>query len=284
VGGPAEFYVSPRTTSDLQATLAWAKAQSLPITLLGAGSNLLVSDRGIPGLVISTRHLRSTHFDAKTGQVTAGAGEPIPRLAWQLAELGWQGFEWAVGIPGTLGGAVVMNAGAHSSCLADSLVHAQILTLDGSLETCTPANLGYSYRTSNLQLGPSTPPQDIRLVTQATLQLQPGTNPEEVLATTTEHLNQRKNTQPYHLPSCGSVFRNPAPYKAGWLIEQAGLKGHQIGGAQIAQRHANFILNCGGATATDIFQLIQYIQQTVEQAWSLRLEPEVKMLGEFQVA
>jgi UDP-N-acetylmuramate dehydrogenase len=284
VGGPAELYIAPRCSEDLQASLDWAETRGLPITLLGAGSNLLVSDRGLPGLVICTRHLRHTHFDAETGQVTVGAGEPIPRLAWQVAERGWSGLEWAVGIPGTVGGAVVMNAGAHHSCMADVLSSAQVLSADGKAETFTCQELDYSYRSSALQRVSGSSASVIRLLTQATLQLQPGHAPEQVLAETTAHLNQRRTTQPYHLPSCGSVFRNPTPYKAGWLIEQAGLKGYQIGGAQIAQRHANFILNCGGAKADDIFQLIHYIQHKVEQSWSLCLEPEVKMLGEFQAA
>lgn len=285
VGGPAELYVAPRYTEDLQSSFNWAAEQGVPVTLLGAGTNLLISDRGLPGLVICTRHLRHTQFDAETGQVTVGAGVSIARLAWQAAERGWRGLEWAVGIPGTVGGAVVMNAGAHESCTADILVNAHILSADGHLDIQTPQGLNYRYRSSNLQIDKAAAPlQDIRVVTQATLQLQPGFDPQQVLADTTAHLNQRRNTQPYHLPSCGSVFRNPTPYKAGWLIEQAGLKGHQIGGAQIAQRHANFILNCGGATASDIFQLIQYAQQRVEQQWSLKLEPEVKMLGEFQFA
>lgn len=275
VGGPAEWYVAPRRLEDLHASFEWAKSEGLPITLLGAGSNLLVSDRGLPGLVICTRHLRSTHFDAETGQVTAAAGEPLVRLAWQAAERGWQGLEWAVGIPGTVGGAVVMNAGAHNNCSADILVNAHVLSLNGLVEVLTPEDMGYAYRTSLLQ-------GRERLVTQATFQLKPGADPAEVMATTETHLKQRQMSQPYHLPSCGSVFRNPTPHKAGWLIEQAGLKGYQIGGAQVAQRHANFILNCGGASASDIFQLIRYVQEQVEQRWSLCLEPEVKILGEFQ--
>lgn len=274
VGGPAQWYVAPQNLEGLQASLEYAQAEKLPVTLLGAGSNLLVSDRGLPGLVIGTRHLRHTQFNPDTGQVTVAAGEPLPRLAWQAAERGWQGLEWAVGIPGTVGGAVVMNAGAHSSCLADMLVNTQVLSLCGSLETLTPQKLGYSYRTSLLQ-------GSQRLVTQATLQLQPGADPEQVMAITAQHFEQRRTTQPYHLPSCGSVFRNPSPYKAGWLIEQTGLKGYQIGAAQVAQRHANFILNCGGATASDIFQLIGYIQQQVEQRWSVWLQPEVKIIGDF---
>ncbi len=274
VGGPAEWYVAPQNLEALQASFEWAAREGLAVTLLGAGSNLLVSDRGIPGLVIGTRHLRHTQFNPD-GRVTVAAGEPLPRLAWQAAERGWQGLEWAVGIPGSVGGAIVMNAGAHKSCIAERLVDAQVLSPSGTLKTLTCDQLGYSYRTSLLQ-------GSQHLVTQATFQLQPGADPQAVMATTAQHLEQRRQTQPYHLPSCGSVFRNPLPYTAGWLIEQTGLKGYQIGAAQVAQRHANFILNCGGATASDISQLIKYVQQQVEQRWSLKLEPEVKMLG-FQL-
>jgi UDP-N-acetylmuramate dehydrogenase len=260
---------------ELQASFEWAQSQGLPITLLGAGSNLLISDRGLPGLVICTRHLRQTHFNPYTATVTVGAGESIARLAWQAAERGWEGLEWAVGIPGTVGGAVVMNAGAHASCSADILVSVQTLSPDGIIEQLTPQDLGFSYRTSILQGGN-------RLVTQATFQLRPGADPKQVRAMTAQHLKQRHRSQPYNLPSCGSVFRNPDTHTAGWLIEQLGLKGYKIGGAQVAERHANFILNCGGAKANDIFQIIRHVQQQVEQNWSLCLEPEVKILGEFQ--
>lgn len=275
VGGPAEWFATPRHLEELQETFEWANVQGLPVTLLGAGSNLLVSDRGLPGLVIHTHSLQQLKFDPATGQVTVGAGKSIPRLAWQAAELGWQGLEWAVGIPGTVGGAVVMNAGAHSECTADYLVAAQVLAPDGKVEVLKPQDLGYAYRTSGLQGGN-------RLVMQATFQLQPGANPQQVRAVTETHRNHRLITQPYHLPSCGSVFRNPLPRTAGWLIEQTGLKGHQIGGARVAERHANFILNCGGATASDIFKLIHHVQQEVEHQWSLLLRPEVKILGDFQ--
>ena len=277
VGGAADLYVAPRNLEALQASLKYAKERNLKVTTLGAGSNLLVSDRGISGLVIATRHLRFSNFDPQTGQLTVAAGESIPSLALAAAELGWQGLEWAVGIPGTAGGAVVMNAGAHNSCIADMLVSAQVLSPDGTLETLTPEQLGYSYRTSLLQGGD-------RIVTQATLQLAPGADPAKVVAITREHKKHRLSTQPYNFPSCGSVFRNPKPYSAGWLIEQTGLKGYQIGGAQVAQLHANFIVNRGGAKASDIFCLIRHIQYQVQERWSINLEPEVKMLGEFQGA
>ncbi|PSB23963.1 UDP-N-acetylmuramate dehydrogenase [Stenomitos frigidus] len=278
VGGPAQWYVAPKQFAELQASFDWAHAHDLPVTLLGAGSNLLISDRGLPGLVISTRRLRQNQFDPESGQVTVGAGEPLPLVSWHAAERGLQGLEWAVGIPGTIGGAVVMNAGAHGGCTADYLVNAQVLLPDGTTKILTPQELHYRYRSSALQ-GKNW------LVTQATFQLQPGFDPVALTALTSQHYNHRRTTQPYHLPSCGSVFRNPSnDYKAGWLIEQAGLKGYQIGGAQIAERHANFILNCGNAMASDIFRLIRHAQHQVEQHWSLQLVPEVRILGDFQAA
>lgn len=277
VGGPAEWFVAPTSLTELQASYAWAGDRGLPITLLGAGSNLLISDLGLPGLVIFTKYLRQVKFDLETGQVIAGAGRYLPRLANQAAKLGLSGFEWAVGIPGTVGGAVVMNAGAHGGCTADSLISAQVLEPDGSLTELALADLGYTYRTSLLQ-------GSQRFVVQATFQLQPGVDPERVKATTESHLNHRLSTQPYHLPSCGSVFRNPGPKTAGWFIEQTGLKGFQIGHAQVAERHANFILNCGGASASDIFRLIHHVQAQVSDRWSVLLKPEVKILGDFAIS
>ncbi len=274
VGGPAEWLITPRHLEELQECLDWAYTQGLPVTALGAGSNLLISDRGLAGLVISTRNLRERSFDPELGQVTVQAGHPLPPLAWRAAKQGWTGLEWAVGIPGTVGGAVVMNAGAHGGCMAERLIEVQVLTPEGRIEVLQSGDLGYSYRTSLLQ-------GDQRLVLQAKLQLQPGANAAQVQATTQGHLTHRLATQPYHLPSCGSVFRNPSSQAAGWLIEQTGLKGYRLGGAQVAERHANFILNLGEATASDIFNLIRLIQERVAERWSLLLKPEVKMLGEF---
>ncbi|NEP19833.1 MAG: UDP-N-acetylmuramate dehydrogenase [Leptolyngbya sp. SIO4C1] len=275
VGGLAEWFVAPRSLADLQASLQWATAEGLAVTVLGAGSNLLISDVGLSGLVICTRYLRQTRFDEATGQITATAGEPVATLAWKAAKRGWRGFEWMVGIPGTVGGAVVMNAGAHGCETAQILVSTEVLDPDGSRAVLLPEALDYRYRTSNLQ-------GCDRLVTQATFQLQPGSSPADVKAATAADLEQRRSTQPYHLPSCGSVFRNPTEHSAGWLIENSGLKGFQIGQAQVAQMHANFIVNCGGAKAADIFQLIQHVQATVEAKWHLHLRPEVKILGDFE--
>lgn len=291
VGGMAQWYSAPRNPEEMRACFEWATMEDLPITLLGAGSNLLISDQGLPGLVLSSRYLRGNIFDEETGRIIAYAGESLPRLAWEAARRGWEGLEWAAGIPGTVGGAVVMNAGAQGHCVADILVNTQVFGAAGAaaqgsasgnssrqkntIATLAPEQLQYSYRTSMLQ-------GEGRLVTQATFQLRPGADPQAVMERTSHNLDYRKSTQPYHLPSCGSVFRNPLPDRAaGWLIENSGLKGYQIGFAQVAQRHANFIVNQGGATAADVFQVLHHVQAQVWEKWSLMLEPEVRILGDF---
>lgn len=223
---------------------------------------------------MNTRHLKQYLIDEDNLTITVGAGYPLPKLAWKAAKKGWQGLDWAVGIPGTVGGAVVMNAGAHKGCMADIFKSAIVAYSDGRIETLSKEDLEYSYRSSRLQ-------KENALVLQATLNLESGQSKEEMMALTTSNFKMRKQTQPYDKPSCGSVFRNPKPQAAGWLIEQIGLKGHQIGGAQVAHRHANFILNAGNATARDIFNLIQYVQEKVEENWSILLHPEVKFLGQF---
>lgn len=274
VGGTAQWYVAPKNSQQLQETLQWAQQEQLPITFLGAGSNLLISDRGLSGIVISARYFRNLDINEEAATITASAGMPLATVAWKAAKRGWSGLEWAVGIPGTVGGSVVMNAGAHGACMSDTLTQVVVATDNGNLETLTPEALAFRYRTSNLQNHP-------RWVMEATFQLQPSYSPEKITTKTRANLNQRRHSQPYDKPSCGSVFRNPQEQAAGWLIEQTGLKGYQVGGAQVAHRHANFILNQGQATAQDIYNVIQHVQEKVEQQWSVFLRPEVKLLGEF---
>jgi len=274
VGGPAQWYAAPQSEAELLESLAWAKSKSLPVTVIGAGSNLLISDEGLPGLVIGTRNLRNIEYDDQMAQVSVGSGVSLAYLARQVARRGWSGLEWAIGIPGTVGGAVVMNAGAHKSCIADILMDIEVISGNGINQTLTHADLEYRYRSSILQGSNYT-------VTQARFQLKPTHDPQRIIATTNTHLHQRHATQPYHLPSCGSVFRNPEPQKAAQLIEKTGLKGHKIGDAQVSELHANFILNCGQAKASDIYQLIHYVQDRVARQWSIQLKPEVKILGQF---
>jgi UDP-N-acetylmuramate dehydrogenase len=277
VGGPAQWFIAPHSFEQLQAAVAWADREGFPLTILGAGSNLLISDRGLPGLVIVTRHLRDQSFDEASGEITVAAGKPVPRLCGQLAKQGWAGFEWAVGVPGTVGGAVVMNAGAHGGDISDSFVKALVLQPDGTLQTLYKDDLNYGYRSSSLQ-------GSQLVVLQATFALHPGQPIAAIQALTDSHLNHRLETQPYDMPSCGSVFRNPLPQKSGQLIEQTGLKGFQIGGAQVSEKHANFIVNRGGATASDIYNLIFHVQKTIAERWGVTLHPEVKILGDFDNA
>lgn len=274
IGGLAQWYAAPKSITALEECLDWADRMGEPIIFIGAGSNLLISDRGLSGLTICTRHLRGIEFDLKTGQVTVAAGEPVARLAMQVAARGWSGLEWAVGIPGTVGGLVVMNAGAQGGCASDRLVNVKTISLTGKSETLMPKQLGFKYRTSILQIGD-------RIVTAVTLQLHTGFDPQIITATTSEYLKYRHKVQPYHLPSCGSVFRNPYPHAAAKLIEDTGLKGYKIGDAQVSELHANFILNCGHATSTDVIRLISYVREQVAKKWSIDLETEVKMLGDF---
>ena len=274
VGGRAQWYVEPKNSEQLQDSLQWAKQEQLPVTFLGGGSNLLISDRGLSGLVISARQFRNLDINEETAQITASAGTHLVKVAWKAAKRGWSGLEWAVGIPGTVGGSVVMNAGAHGASMENVLVKVILATANGTLEEVSPDALNFRYRTSDLQSHP-------RWVMGATFQLHPGYSQEEISAQTHSNLKKRQTTQPYHKPSCGSVFRNPQEKAAAWLIEQTGLKGFQVGDAQVAHRHANFILNQGQATAYDIYNVIQHVQEKVEQEWSILLHPEVKLLGEF---
>jgi UDP-N-acetylmuramate dehydrogenase len=276
VGGLAEWYIEPKTIADLQTAVAWATTHHLPITIIGAGSNLLISDNGLPGLVICTRHFRytTTEFDTEQRQITVDAGKMLASIAWQAARRGWGGLEWAAGIPGTVGGAVVMNAGAHGHSTQEVLVSTEIMNADGSIQTLTLADLDYSYRKSNLQ-------GDRRIVLAAKLQITSIDDAEAIKSRTYQDLEKRHSTQPYDRPSCGSVFRNPKPQHSAKLIEDLGLKGHRIGGAEVSTLHANFIINRGNAKASEIHELIYYVQSQVKQHYGIELEPEVKMLGDF---
>ena len=274
VGGNAEWLALPKTVDQLRSALGWARSKDLTVTMLGAGSNLLISDRGLLGLVICTRALRQSCFDTVTGRVSAAAGEPWSSLAWKAARQGLKGFEWTIGIPGTVGGAVVMNAGAHGGETADLLLEAEVVNADGTLSVLTAKELGFRYRTSNLQ-------GSDRTVISATFQLSPGHDPAKIKTATAIDLRSRRKTQPYHLPNCGSVFRNPLPYSAGRLIQEAGLKGHQIGKAQISTLHANFIVNLGEARADDVLALIRHTQAVIKKRNDIQLETEVKIIGDF---
>ena len=277
VGGAAQWFAEPDSAAQLQALLAWAQAEGLEARVIGAGSNLLVSDAGLEGLTLCNRRLQGAVIEASSGLIEAQAGEPIPSLARRAARAGLSGLEWSVGIPGTVGGAAVMNAGAQGGCTAEVLESVTVIephrpdqpfALDAS-------ELDFAYRHSRLQHEPL-------VVLSARFRLQAGHDPAEISRHTSANLHSRTSTQPYQQPSCGSVFRNPEPKKAGQLIEALGLKGLSIGGAQVSPIHANFIVNTGAATAAEIDQLINAVQQRIQAAHGITLHTEVKRLGPFE--
>ena len=274
VGGPAQWFAEPGSQEELIGLAAWAVGQALPYRCIGAGSNLLIDDSGLEGLILCNRRLQGSRLDPTSGLVEAEAGEPIPTLARKAARAGLHGLEWSVGIPGTVGGAVVMNAGAQGGCTAEWLD--SVWVLDPAQPEApfqlTAAELDFRYRHSRLQLEPL-------LVLSARFRLSPGHDPAAITARTSRNLHSRTSTQPYQQPSCGSVFRNPEPQKAGRLIEDLGLKGLRVGGAEVSSLHANFIVNTGRATAAEIDALIRQVQARVREDRGIELHPEVMRLG-----
>ncbi|MFN5463451.1 MAG: UDP-N-acetylmuramate dehydrogenase [Cyanobacteriota bacterium] len=274
VGGPAEWFAEPGSPAELIEQASWAVAEGLPFRCIGAGSNLLIADGGLPGLTLCSRRLQGSVVDPQEGWVEAEAGEPIPTLARKVARGGLSGLEWSVGIPGTVGGAAVMNAGAQGGCTAEWLHSVRVIDPARPSEpfTLLASELAFAYRHSRLQ-------QEPLLVLSARFRLEPGHDPSAVVARTSANLHSRTSTQPYQQPSCGSVFRNPEPEKAGRLIEGLGLKGLQVGEAQVSPMHANFIVNLGAAHASDIDRLMAMVQERVFEAHGIALHPEVKRLG-----
>ena len=277
VGGSAQWFAEPESALQLQALLAWAQAEGLPSLVIGAGSNLLVSDAGLEGLTLCNRRLQGATLDAATGLIEAQAGEPIPSLARRAARAGLSGLEWSVGIPGTVGGAAVMNAGAQGGCTAEVLESVTVIEPHKPNQPfeLRAGELDFAYRHSRLQEEPL-------VVLSARFRLNAGHDPAELSRRTSANLHSRTSSQPYQQPSCGSVFRNPDPNKAGQLIEALGLKGLSIGGAQVSPIHANFIVNTGAATAAEIDQLIGAVQERIQAAHGITLHTEVKRLGPFE--
>ena len=281
IGGPAEAYLHVHTCEELRSVLNLAKEWEAPAFLMGAGSNLLVDDSGIAGLVIETwtnKDVPNEHFDrqrqAANGQwrVHAFCGTPLPRVARQTAQAGMAGLEWAVGIPGTIGGGVVNNAGAHGGSMADVVDTVHVWTHDGE-RALANKDIDFSYRNSNFrsawagcQHGPVVLSAELLLTPEDTAQ---------VKARMEEHTAYRKLTQPGQR-SVGSIFKNPEGYAAGWLVEHVGLRGTRIGDAQVSPKHGNFIVNRGKATAADVRALMELVKEKVEVSFGIRLEPEIQ--------
>jgi UDP-N-acetylmuramate dehydrogenase len=274
IGGPADVLVIPRSMDELRAVVGWLFAERMPYVVLGQGSNVLISDRGVRGIVLKIgKGLDRVKFE--DDYVTAQAGAGLPHLARAAATHGLSGLEFAAGIPASVGGAVVMNAGAHGHAMQEIVVSVRVLTPDGD-QVLTPAALAYAYRTSALQ-------QRSAVVADVTMQLQ-RSSPAAVAQRTAEWLAQRSATQPIGPPSSGCIFRNPPGDHAGRLIDQAGGKGLHVGGALVSEIHANYIVNTGEASAADVVALMHKVKALVAEKFVIGLEPEIKLLGEFEPA
>ena len=273
VGGFTEFFAEPESISELIDYLKWVKLNNLKCRIIGAGSNLLIKNTLHNGLTICTRKLKKIKINKLSGYVETECGVMLPVMANLLAQNGCEGGEWLIGIPGTIGGAVFMNAGSGNLWTSKYLLSVQVLdTKNLSIYKLNMENLIFKYRFSSFQTNEL-------VILKANFMFRPNKNIKEITEKTKQNLKNKTNMQPYHLPSFGSVFKNPTDNYAGKLIEEVGLKGFSIGGAQISNMHSNFIVNNGNATSEEIYQLITVIQQKVLQKKGIFLHPEVRMIG-----
>ena len=268
VGGPAELFYRPADVDDLAAFLAGLDP-GVPVFWFGLGSNLLVRDGGLPGVVIAASGIFSDIENRGDYEVRAGASVPCTQLARQCIRWGYGPSEFFAGIPGTLGGALAMNAGAHGGETWERVQSVRTIDRHGALHERTPGDYDIGYRSV---VGPAD-----EWFIEAILRFEPDVEPS--METLQDMLARRKDTQPLGLPSCGSVFRNPPGDHAARLIESCGLKGCRIGEAEVSEKHANFIINRGEATALDVENLILHVQHTVRDATGIELIPEVRIVG-----
>ncbi|PED96083.1 UDP-N-acetylmuramate dehydrogenase [Bacillus toyonensis] len=271
IGGPADILIVPKHVAGIEKILQLVKKYKIKWTVIGRGSNLLVSDKGIEGVVIRLGE-GLDHLEVEKHRVRVGGGYPLIKLSTLLSRQGLAGLEFASGIPGSVGGAVYMNAGAHKSDISNILSKALILFENGTIEWLANRGMEFSYRTSVLQT------KRPGIVLEAEFQLQVGER-EKIVRNMQKNKDYRRETQPWNHPCAGSVFRNPIPYFAGDLVEKAGLRGYQIGGAQISEMHGNFIINTGGASAQDVLDLISLIKHTIKDKFGVEMHTEVEIIG-----
>lgn len=271
IGGPADLFIEPSSIESIKRTMELINEHHVKWTAIGRGSNLLVSDKGIEGAVIKLGPSMAG-MEINGDMVKVGSGYSLVSLSTQLSRKGMSGLEFASGIPGSVGGAVYMNAGAHGSDISKILIKAHVLFADGTIEWLTNEEMKFSYRTSVLQN------QRPGIVIEAVFQLQAG-DKDSIFAEMQKNKVYRKETQPWNSPCAGSIFRNPLPNYAGKLIEGAGLKGYSIGGAKVSEMHGNFIVNTGNAKATDVIALIQHIKDKIRQLYQVNIETEVEIIG-----
>ena len=270
IGGAADCFVTAASREQTAQVLRLCKLETVPLTVVGNGSNLLVSDEGIAGVVLRL----DTGEDAVTvngTQITATAGASLKRVCMAACDAGLSGLEFAYGIPGTVGGGVYMNAGAYGGELSDVVRSVTALSADGDVAELTAEELAFGYRHSALMENGLT-------VWSVTMELKAG-DPAEIRGKMEQHMAARKEKQPLEYPSGGSFFKRPTGYFAGALVEQCGLKGYTVGGAQVSEKHAGFVINRGGATCADVMQLCREVQEKVKATFGVELEREVQRIG-----
>ena len=273
VGGPADIYVKP-AIEEIPALIALARRENIPYTIIGNGSNLLVKDGGIRGMVVELGvdagmiHMK----DGSTHMITAEAGVRLGNLAQKAAEHSLRGLEFAAGIPGTVGGAVFMNAGAYGGEIKDVLHSVTVLEENGAVTTVPAKDLELSYRHSAVE-------ENNYIILSASFLLEEG-DETEIRATMSDYSRRRLEKQPLEFPSAGSTFKRPEGMFAGKLIQDAGLRGFRVGDAQVSEKHCGFVINRGNATAKDLLELIAQVQTRVQEQFGVHLETEVRILGE----
>lgn len=272
VGGAADFFVVPESVEELGHAVVTCKVCEVPYYIMGNGSNLLVSDQGYRGVVIQV-YKQMSKIEISENILTVQAGASLAKVAGAALEAGLEGFEFAAGIPGTLGGACVMNAGAYGGEMKDVLLDVTVLDAEGKLQSLAAEQLELGYRTSVIAKNES-------IVLEARVRLNKG-NSADIKAKMGQLKAQRISKQPLEFPSAGSTFKRPEGYFAGKLIQDAGLCGFAIGGAQVSEKHCGFVINRGNATAKEIKQLIETVSEKVKEQFGVVLETEVKILGDF---
>ncbi len=271
IGGPARFYVQVASVGALARLVEVCERTGVPWTVVGRGSNLLVADEGFPGVVVTLgRDFRTCRYDEGSQRFCVGAGVPLSSVVQEAFRRSLAGLEFAVGTPGTVGGAVRMNAGSRDEWIGARVASVTTFSPGEGLARRSGDEIAWGYRTSSFQ------PDEV--IVECELSVEPA-DPFFIRGKMEASLARRKKTQPLTDPSCGSVFRNPEGESAGSLVERAGLKGARLGGAQVSELHANFIVNTGDATARDVKDLIELVQAKVNETYGIELQPEVRFLG-----
>ena len=272
VGGPADLFVMPSSEEEVKAAAAICDEEKVPYYIVGNGSNLLVSDKGYRGVIIQL-YKEMSRIRVEDHVIYAQAGASLAKIANAALESSLTGFEFAAGIPGTIGGACVMNAGAYGGEMKDVLLEVRVMTRDGEIMVLPKEKLELGYRTSVIA-------KEGYIVLEAAIELKPGEQ-DAIRAYMDELREKRTSKQPLEYPSAGSTFKRPEGYFAGKLIRDAGLRGFRVGGAQVSEKHCGFVINAQDATAADIFSLMEQVSGKVREQFGVVLEPEVKRLGEF---